>query len=170
MIATLAEEFRIGQPTQTYRATCVKFRRARDRAWPILLAKFNGASVAERTALCTALGWTADQADTLLPLLAAEVDNEVRGELYDAWRHWRQVETAVAQFQAVRSLEALEYAIDFADPARLCGWEDPLKIIEAIGGDDRLIVFAERHLAVRFNKVRGSKLRRVIVRKSPDDE
>ncbi|TPG39769.1 hypothetical protein EAH79_13810 [Sphingomonas koreensis] len=170
MIATLAEEFRIGQPTQTYRAICVEFRRARDRAWPILLARFNGASAAERTALCTALGWTVDQADTLLPLLAAEPDNDVRGELYDAWRHWRQVETAVAQFQAVRSLEALEYAIDFADPAPLCGWEDPLRIIEAIGGDDRLIIFAERHLAVRFNKVRDSKLRRVIVRKSPDDE
>lgn len=169
MIATLAEEFRVSQPTTTYRAICVEFRRARDRARPILLARFNDANAAERVALCPALGWTADEADTLLPLLHAETDNEVRGELYGAWRHWRQVEVAVAQFRAVRSLETLEYAIDFADPAPLCGWEDPLRIIQAIGDDERLIVFAERYLAVRFNTVRGSKLRRVIVRKPPDD-
>ncbi|MDX8525912.1 hypothetical protein RFM68_15495 [Mesorhizobium sp. MSK_1335] len=170
MIATLGEEFRVGQPTQTYRAICVELRRARDRAWPLLLKKFDGASAAERVALCSALGWTAGQSHGLLPLIEAETDNEVRRELYHSWRHWRQVEAAVAQFREARSLKTMEYAIEFGDPAPLCGWEDPLRIIEAIGGDDRLIVFAERQFAVRFNKVRGSKLRRVVVRKSPGDE
>ncbi|HEY1605671.1 MAG TPA: hypothetical protein VGF77_08730 [Allosphingosinicella sp.] len=170
MIGTLGEEIRAGRPTQSYRTICVELRRARDRAWPLVLARFNDASAAERVALCPALGWTAGQSDTLLPLLEAETDNEVRRELYDSWLHWRQLEDAVSQFRAARSLETMEYAIDFGDPAPLCGWEDPLRIIEAIGDDDRLIVFAERQLAIRFNKVCGSKLPRVIVRKSPDDE
>lgn len=168
VIATLAEKCRVDVPTLTYRAICVELRRARDRAWPILLTRFKSASAAERVALCPALGWAAGQADNLLPLLEAEKDNEVRRELYDACRHWRQVEAAVAQFWALRSLETMEYVMDFADPAPLCDWNDPLNIIVAIRGNDRLVLFAERHLAARFNKVRGSQTQRVIIRKSPN--
>ena len=169
MIASLAEEYRAGPPSKTYRSICVEVRRARERAWPLLLAKFAEASPDDRIALCPALGWAADASDKLLLPLGAESDNEVRRELYKTWRYWWQVEAAVSQFRTLRTLESMEYAIDFSDPTPLSAWGDSLRIIEPIGEDSRLVGFAERQFAVRLNKVSGSKFKRVVIRKSLDE-
>ena len=169
MIESLNEEHGPGGPTPTYRSVCVVLRSKQDRARPLLLTRFNGASAAERAVLSPALSWVFGVADDMLTLMDAESDNEVRRELYRTWRHWKRVESAVARFRAERTLESMEYAIDVADPEPLCAWKDPLRILEDIREDDLLILRAERHFAARFNALNGSKLKRVIIRKQPDE-
>jgi hypothetical protein len=164
MIESLSEEHGPAGPNSTYRSVCVVMRAKRDRARPLLLTRFHGASAAERAVLSPALGWVFDAADNILDYLAAESENEVRRELYRTWRHWKRVESAVVQFRSLQTLESMEYAIDVADPEPLYEWKDPLRIIETIRKSVRLSRYAERHLALRLNTLQGSKLKRVIVR------
>ncbi|MEI9852265.1 MAG: hypothetical protein WDN24_17020 [Sphingomonas sp.] len=103
----------------------------------------------------------------LADLIVAEVDSDVRDEAEQVRRHWLLVEDAVGYFRKMRTLEAMEYAIDISDPSPLCTWGDPLRIIEDIQPDPCLTAFAERQLARRFNEVRKSTHKRIPVRKRP---
>jgi hypothetical protein len=165
MIASLSEEYGDGHMTATYRTICVELRHEHERARPILIARFDGASGTERAALCAALGWVAPSAEWLGDLLERESDRQARRELDEVARRWRHVEAAVERFRAERTLETMEYAIDFVDPAPLIAWGDRLRIIEPISEHPRLTGFAERQLARRLNEVTGSRVKRVIIRK-----
>ncbi|YCI06426.1 hypothetical protein M1D34_31035 (plasmid) [Ensifer sp. D2-11] len=170
MIASLGEERGSTGTRATYRAICVVMRSRRERARKLLLSRLLQASSDERGAMGDALGWVLEAADDMIALIDAEKDDQVRRQLYGTWRHWKRVESAVMQFRDTRTLASLEYAVDVADPEVLCMWQDPLRIVEPIREDDLLTTRAEKLLAMRYNALDGSKLRRVVVRKQPDDE
>lgn len=168
MVDHLEEDQSVHGDGLAYRAACVELRRGHERATPLLLARLAGAPAPVREALCSALGWMPGSPALLADLIANEVDADVREEAEQVRRHWLRVENAVAYFREARTLEAMEYAIDISDPAPLCAWSDPLRIIEDIQPDPRLTTFAERQLARRFNEVRKSRHKRIQVRKLPE--
>ncbi|WP_166461815.1 hypothetical protein [Paracoccus alkanivorans] len=127
-------------------------------------------SANERAVLGQAWGWVLEAADEMVTLIDAEKDDRVRRELCGSWRHWNRVEAAVMQFRDTRTLASMEYAIDVADPEVLFMWQDPLRIVEHIRGDDLLTARAEKLLAARLNALDGSKLKRVVVRQQLEED
>ncbi len=164
MVDHLAEDDQHGGGTIAYRATCIELRHARERAGPLLRERFARASAADRLALCEAIGWLPGSPQLLADIVANDPDSDVRDRAHEIRRQWILTERAVGQLRAVRTLDAMEYVIDIADPTPLCAWGDPLRIIEDIQPDPRLTAFAETQLARRFNAVRKSSNKRIPVR------
>ncbi len=169
MIDHLEDDYQHGSPTVAYRAACCELRRAHEQARPMLLMRFGAVDAAKRLRLCAAIGWLPDATTLLASLADEETDGSVRREADEVRHHWLRTEAAVAQFRATPTLETMEYAIEVVDPAVLCGWEDPFRIIELIRSDARLIEFAELQLARRLNDVEKTNYKRVRVRRRVTD-
>lgn len=168
IIDSLAEEFARHPRDPTYRMCCSVLRLRRSAALPLLSAHYALASHAERIALADSLGWLDDDGTIFQDLLSRETDRAVRRVLNANLRHWRHVAHAVEQFRTTGTLEAMEYALDVADPdvVRIPG--EDLFITDIIRKDPRLTGFAERQLARRINEVEGTKYKRAAIRQAPE--
>lgn len=156
MIGSLVEETSDGISQPAFRAICVELRRDHERAWSRLLNTWSEADATQRLMLCPALGWVARSDERLAALLAAEGDYEVRNELDGVRRKWRYAKDLVVRFRTVPSLGALEHLIEVCEPETLVYWKDPLRIVETLVEDERMVILAERRLSQRYKTVTGS--------------
>lgn len=156
MIDSLVEEGSDGIFQSAFRAICVELRRDHERAWSRLLKCWSAADATQRLVLCPAMGWAARSDERLAAILAAEGDYEVRNELDGVRRKWRYAGEVVAHFRKAPSLAALEHLIEVCEPETLVYWKDPLRIVETVAEDNRMVILAERRLSQRYKTETGS--------------
>jgi hypothetical protein len=170
IIDHLDQDYDGGRGNLAYRLACVEIRRAAEEAKALLMGRFKISGPAVREALCEAIAWLPDSADLLGAVATGDDDLHVRQRADTVRRTWVRAEKAVNLFRGDPTLENMEYAIGVADPAPLCNWGDPLRIIELIQEDPRLTAVAEQQLARRFAALEKSSVMRVRIRDTPPRE